>query len=67
MAWTLIVEPEDLALVRRGPRASIPAWVWQGPLAAVMRTPHETTLITRAAAVPPDEPVVHRGWRALRV
>ncbi|NPA07010.1 MAG: ACT domain-containing protein [Chloroflexi bacterium] len=66
MPWTLDLLPERFALIRRPAGATIPSWVWRGPLQAVVRTPIETSILTLEAAVPEDVPA-SRGWRALRV
>jgi hypothetical protein len=55
------------AVCRLGPAAPVPAWAWTGPFVSVTRTPAELSIVCAEAAVPPDQPTVERGFRALGV
>jgi hypothetical protein len=63
------VLPGALAVARLEPGAALPAWA-RGDgaevLHAVVRTPHETSVVCADASVPPDVRA-ERGWRALEV
>jgi hypothetical protein len=63
------VLPGVLAVARLDPGAALPAWA-RGDgaevLHAVVRTPHETSVVCADAGVPPDVRA-ERGWRTLEV
>lgn len=62
----LTLLPEALSVCRLPGGAAAPPWLEGEAFTAVTRTPHETSVVCRAAVVPEDvraEP----GWRALRV
>jgi hypothetical protein len=63
---TLTLLPDSLAVCRLGPDEPVPGWAWAGPLAAVVRTPDELSVVCAEAAVPAGVRC-ERGWRALRV
>ena len=62
----LTVLPDALAVCRLPAGAEAPPWIDGEAFASVTRTPEETSVVCRAAIVPPGvraEP----GWRAVRV
>lgn len=65
-ALDLTVLPETLAVCRLPAGDAWPAWLDGERFAAVTRTPDETSVVCRAAAVPAGVRA-ERGWRALRV
>jgi hypothetical protein len=54
------------AVVRLAPDAAVPAWLPDGSLTSVTRTPEELSIVCRADAVPASVEC-RRGFRALRV
>jgi len=62
----LTVLPETLAVCRLSPGAAAPHWLDGETFASVTRTPEETSVVCRAAVVPPGVRA-EAGWRALRV
>ena len=62
----LTVLPDVLAVCRLPAGAEAPAWLDGEVSASVTRTPEETSVVCRAAIVPPSVRV-ETGWRALRV
>lgn len=62
----LTVLPDALAVCRLPAGAETPAWLVGETFASVTRTPGETSIVCRAAAVP-EGVRVEAGWRALRV
>lgn len=63
---TLDILAVPLAVSRLAPDAPVPAWAWDGPFAAVTRTPAELSIVCAAASVPAG--VATAGpWCALRV
>lgn len=62
----LTLVPEALAVCRLPADAGLPGWAWQGPLAAVSRTPRELTVVCAEWAAP-QAAAAERGWRALRI
>jgi heme-degrading monooxygenase HmoA len=55
--------PGELAVVRLKPGTALPAWGRTGPLASVVWTADETSIVCDAAAVPGEE-LAERGFRA---
>jgi uncharacterized protein len=62
----LTVLPDVLALCRLPGGAAAPHWLDGEVFASVTRTPEETSVVCRAAIVPPGIRA-EGGWRALRV
>lgn len=62
----LTVLPDTLAVCRLPAGAGAPAWLDGETFASVTRTPEETSIVCRAAAVPQGVRA-EGGWRALRV
>ena len=63
LALTLL--PGSLAVCRLGPDEPVPGWAWGGPLAAVVRTAEELSVVCAEAAVP-EGVRCERGWRVLQ-
>jgi hypothetical protein len=70
MMQRLVLEilDQELAVVRLGAHAEVPAWFdWHArPIASITRTDDETSMIVPAGLVPPDDQA-ERGWRAIKV
>ena len=64
MRLTLL--PGELAIARLAPQAETPLWAKGGPLVAVIRTPHELSVVCPTRHLPTEVPA-SRGWRALEV
>jgi uncharacterized protein len=62
---SLILLGDHLAVCRRAPGESIPAWATTGELCSVTRSGKEISIICSEASVPETE-LAERGWRALR-
>ena len=62
----LTVLPDTLAVCRLPTGIDTPAWLDGEAFASVTRTPDETSVLCRAALVPPGVRA-ETGWRALRV
>ena len=62
----LVVLDDEFAVARLGPADPTPAWVAEGRLSSVTRTPEELSVVCVAAAVPTNVQA-ERGWRCLRV
>jgi len=62
----LILLPDALSVCRLPAGAAAPPWLEDEPFASVTRTPHETSVVCRAAVVP-EGVRAEPGWRALRV
>jgi uncharacterized protein len=58
--------PDRIAVVRLDPQSEVPRWAWNGPLAAVIRTPEELTIVCDQTAVPGDL-TSELDWVALRL
>ena len=58
--------PERVAIVRMDPQSVVPRWVWTGPLAAVVRTVEELSIVCDQKAVP-DNLGSDRDWVALKL
>jgi uncharacterized protein len=66
-AHELTVLPGRIAVCRRDPADGVPAWFDPSPpLASLVRTEQELTLVAPEERVP-DEVEAEGGWRALRV
>src|SRR5439155_23069485 len=64
LALTLL--PGSLAVCRLGPDEPVPGWAWGGPLAAVVRTAEELSVVCAEAAVP-EGVRCERGWRVFQI
>jgi hypothetical protein len=62
---TLTLLPDDFAVCRLAPDASVPAWALRGSVGSVTRTPDEVSVVCAQADVPPG---VHHepSWRCFR-
>ncbi|MDZ7801100.1 MAG: GNAT family N-acetyltransferase [Trueperaceae bacterium] len=65
-ALALYVLPEILAVCRLPAGTAAPPWLEGEPFTSITRTPHETSVVCRAAVVP-QEVRAESGWRALQV
>ena len=64
--FTLLVHDAALAIARLGPGEAVPAWAWEGPLSAIVRTPAELSIVCPSSSVPAGV-TVEGPWRALEV
>jgi hypothetical protein len=58
--------PGTVAVARMDPGSDLPSWAWSGPLAAVIRTDEELSIVCDQTAVPGDV-ACERDWVALKV
>ncbi len=64
--YRLSVLPDRYAVVRLMPESPVPAWVWTGPLQAVVRTADELSIVCDQRVVP-DDVQSERDWVALKL
>jgi uncharacterized protein len=68
MRLVLDILDREVAVVRLAAGAELPVWFdWRArPIASVMRTEDETSIVFPAAFVPPDAQA-ERGWRVIKL
>ena len=62
---TLTLLPDQFAICRLSPSASIPAWALKGTFFSITKASDELSIVCAANHVP-DDVKCERGWRALK-